>query len=164
MACGMSKTPTRLLYCPSCNTEKYNEWIRTRNGGQRIRTHCYKCGKQKPANTSGRCWNCSRPGALDYQRAWTQNNREKRREYWNRRKAQKRGNRVTKTDYRAIIKRDRMICYLCNRKILRSDLSFDHVIPLSKGGEHSPENIRATHLQCNHRKRARLITSLTEHL
>jgi 5-methylcytosine-specific restriction endonuclease McrA len=31
-------------------------------------------------------------------------------------------------------------------------LTIDHVIPLSKGGEHSPLNVQAAHATCNYSK------------
>jgi len=34
------------------------------------------------------------------------------------------------------------------------DLHFDHVVPLSKGGPHTTENIRPSHSTCNLKKGA----------
>jgi 5-methylcytosine-specific restriction endonuclease McrA len=60
-----------------------------------------------------------------------------------------------------ILKRDDYICYLCGDKV---DLTaphnmkeegwemyphLDHVIPLSKGGDDTPANVRTTHAKCN---------------
>jgi 5-methylcytosine-specific restriction endonuclease McrA len=67
------------------------------------------------------------------------------------------GRRITPTDLEKIIARDGMRCYLCGRKVTRQTLSFDHAIPLSRGGEHSPSNLRVTHLKCNLRKSAKVI-------
>ena len=61
-------------------------------------------------------------------------------------------------DFAAIIERDGMWCYLCEKPIASlDDLHFDHVIPLSKGGPHTAANIRPSHALCNLRKGARLI-------
>lgn len=65
---------------------------------------------------------------------------------------------VRGVSYDAILARDGYICWLCHRSVKYSDLSFDHVIPLSKGGPHSPENIRVSHWKCNYRKRAKILS------
>jgi 5-methylcytosine-specific restriction endonuclease McrA len=60
-------------------------------------------------------------------------------------------------DYAAILAEFGMVCHLCCRAIeARSDLDFDHVIPLARGGEHSYDNIRPSHSTCNRRKGAKL--------
>lgn len=42
------------------------------------------------------------------------------------------------------------VCYLCGRLIEKnSELSLDHVIPRSRGGEDVPENWGASHRACN---------------
>jgi 5-methylcytosine-specific restriction endonuclease McrA len=57
---------------------------------------------------------------------------------------------------REIFDRDQWRCHICRRK-LSADVtwphprsaSVDHLVPLSKGGEHSPENVETACLQCN---------------
>lgn len=46
-------------------------------------------------------------------------------------------------------------CSICGGA-LGDDRSFDHVMPLSKGGPHSIGNLAIAHLKCNNRKRARV--------
>lgn len=62
--------------------------------------------------------------------------------------------------------RDNNICWICNKKVNKKDCewrdnsfvagqnypSIDHVIPLSKGGEHSWDNVRLAHMKCNTNK------------
>lgn len=55
--------------------------------------------------------------------------------------------------------RDEWICYLCSEPIYSyikwpdpDCLSIDCIVPVSKGGWFSPENVRATHHKCNTRK------------
>ena len=55
-----------------------------------------------------------------------------------------------------IFERDSWTCGICHRPVdpaLRwpdvGSASLDHVIPLSKGGSHTPGNTRCTHLTCN---------------
>jgi len=61
-------------------------------------------------------------------------------------------------DRNAIFERDRCRCYLCNEPLQMDkpphhplSATVDHVIPLSLGGKHTPENMRAAHMACNSR-------------
>lgn len=51
-----------------------------------------------------------------------------------------------------------MRCHICKKKVRDADLHFDHVIPLSKGGEHSELNVAVAHGRCNVRKNASVTT------
>lgn len=61
-----------------------------------------------------------------------------------------------------IFERDHWVCHLCQKLIQRElDVSdsmaatIDHVVPLSRGGDDTPENVKAAHGVCNFRKRDR---------
>jgi 5-methylcytosine-specific restriction endonuclease McrA len=56
----------------------------------------------------------------------------------------------------ALMHRDRFRCAYCGAK---AD-TVDHVVPRSRGGEHSWENCVAACANCNHRKADRLLTEL----
>jgi 5-methylcytosine-specific restriction endonuclease McrA len=56
---------------------------------------------------------------------------------------------ITKVDRLAIIARDGSRCHICKRLITPKDLTLDHLIPLSKGGPHTPENLACAHRVCN---------------
>ena len=44
-------------------------------------------------------------------------------------------------------------CYLCSKSFLKmSDITFDHVIPISRGGLDELDNYRLSHLDCNQEK------------
>lgn len=65
----------------------------------------------------------------------------------------------TVSPYR-VFARDEWVCWICRDAIVRDAVypdplspSVDHVIPVSKGGEHSMANVRAAHLICNSLKR-----------
>lgn len=42
----------------------------------------------------------------------------------------------------------------------KSERHLDHVIPLSRGGAHSEDNIRVTHARCNLKKGTKLVEEL----
>ena len=52
-----------------------------------------------------------------------------------------------------IAKHQRLICPLTGRKLNASNMSLDHIIPLSKGGTHDIVNLRFVHIDANYAKR-----------
>jgi hypothetical protein len=68
---------------------------------------------------------------------------------------------IDAVDYEAIIRRDGLVCHLCGRSVSRSNVHFDHVIPLSKGGNHTADNIKVAHARCNLSKHNRVTASVT---
>jgi 5-methylcytosine-specific restriction endonuclease McrA len=73
---------------------------------------------------------------------------------------------------RSILERDNYTCYLCNEPVDLSAPShmnqpgweryphMDHVIPLSRGGDDTPDNVRTAHAKCNMVKRDSLLTEV----
>lgn len=90
---------------------------------------------------------------------------EKNQEWVNRYRARKVAATIEPVDYAAIAERDKNVCHLCGFEV---DLTvgtyhpmartFDHVIPLSRGGDHSMSNIMVAHRLCNIRKNNRLLS------
>lgn len=143
--------------------------------------YCSRCKKKKPLNAfrdkdpqsrdgyEPWCKDCNREYKrtyhqankekfAEYDRVWTSANREKVREYDRRRYARLKGSTVEKVNYEAILARDGLWCYLCEKDVEPHEVHFDHVIPLSRGGSHTADNIRVTHAVCNMRKGARVLT------
>ena len=56
--------------------------------------------------------------------------------------------------------RDGGDCYLCGRFITRRSVSMDHVIPVSRGGNYTRENLRLAHARCNGIKGDRLLCEI----
>lgn len=96
----------------------------------------------------------------------------------------KRDNRIkngSKIDYitlRQLFKRDNGICWLCGKKCNYEDKQYkiskngrnylatgpnypsvDHVIPLSKGGTHTWDNVKLAHKSCNSKKYNKIIVT-----
>lgn len=51
-----------------------------------------------------------------------------------------------------LIERDGGFCHICKRKVERDKATRDHVIPRSKGGRGTDDNIRLAHWRCNQKK------------
>lgn len=60
-------------------------------------------------------------------------------------------------DLDLLYKRDKGICQLCHKHVPRNKASRDHIVPLSKGGEHSYKNCVLAHLSCNASKGNRTV-------
>ena len=88
-----------------------------------------------------------------YVRRWNKENRECVRAFQRRYKARKRGAtyaRFTAADWRIILLTFDARCAYCGRRA--GVLEQDHVIPLSRGGAHSRENIVPACRSCNAKK------------
>lgn len=94
---------------------------------------------------------------------------EKNQEWVNRYRARKIAATVEPVDYSVIAERDENVCHICGFDV---DLTvgtydpmartFDHVIPLSRGGAHSMENVKVAHRLCNIRKNNRHVIRADE--
>ena len=56
----------------------------------------------------------------------------------------------SKLSRKAVFFRDKFTCQYCNNKT--TQLTLDHVIPRSKGGAHTWENVTSACIKCNHKK------------
>lgn len=94
---------------------------------------------------------------LERNRKWIKNNREKMRSYNNKRRALKRGSTGEYSDADVYKKRveQRDLCYWCH-EALNNKYHIDHVVPLSRGGSNSPENIVISCPKCNLKKGSKL--------
>jgi 5-methylcytosine-specific restriction endonuclease McrA len=142
---------------------------------------CAECGEEFLADKRQRM-HCSpacrkagkRRADLEYQvmhperhseanRKWRQRHpdrvREKARVY----RARKMNATIEPVCETEIFQRDQWTCGICSQSIDPSlkwpdpmSPSIDHIVPLFRGGAHSPANCQASHLRCNVRKGASL--------
>lgn len=61
---------------------------------------------------------------------------------------------------RGLFQRDNNQCMYCAQKYYGSDLTRDHVVPVSRGGEDKWENVVASCRRCNQRKAAFLLSEI----
>lgn len=67
---------------------------------------------------------------------------------------------IEPVDRATIIARDNSTCYLCGVVLEPRSVCLDHVVPLSRGGPHTAENLRVTCRKCNERKHDKLLSEL----
>ncbi len=51
-----------------------------------------------------------------------------------------------------VVRRDSQLCQVCYKYVRDDELEFDHIIPVSKGGPTSVDNIRVLCRECNKKK------------
>lgn len=61
-----------------------------------------------------------------------------------------------------VVRRDGQVCRICQKNVLDDEIEFDHIIPHSKGGPTTPENLRVLCRACNRKKRDTLKELLSD--
>lgn len=93
-------------------------------------------------------------------RQWAKDNPEKARAQKAKRRALKRDAFVEDVLKPVVWDRDEGICFLCDLPADESRWDLAHVIPLSRGGEHSYANTAVSHPRCNNFQLGRLVEEL----
>lgn len=148
--CGLHFFAKRVdaLYCAECKRVAHARaargWI-DRNPGQR-------------AAISRRYYESLDPEIRrDWARQWATQNRDRKREHKRRRRARESGAKVfrfTEADWNALVARFDGRCAYCGAA---GPLERDHVVPLSRGGDHGIGNILPACIGCNRSKLDRLL-------
>jgi 5-methylcytosine-specific restriction endonuclease McrA len=66
--------------------------------------------------------------------------------------ASKQSDMTAKFNRVSVLKRDKYICQYCAKRLPGKDLTLDHVIPKSRGGENTWENVVTACKPCNNKK------------
>lgn len=85
-------------------------------------------------------------------RNWVAKNREVVRAFAAEYRARKLAATTEKVDYKQIIERDKSICWICKQIVPEDKIDIDHIIPLTRGGSHSYENLAVSCTSCNRKK------------
>lgn len=144
--CGKEYQPTngRQKYCTDCGHAAVNirhaKWCKT---------------NREKANTRQTKWNKANPEKVKACEAkWQKANSQKNAVYHNKRRALKYANTpiselLTSTEWLASLADAHGHCHYCDKE---AKLTLDHVIPLSKGGKHSKDNVVPACQHCNSSK------------
>jgi 5-methylcytosine-specific restriction endonuclease McrA len=92
-----------------------------------------------------------------YNRKYRAENPDKCREWAAKRRAIKLATQTEPVNYAAVFARSKGVCHICGQSVAGGPYHFDHVIPLSKGGTHTEDNIAVAHASCNQRKWNKLL-------
>lgn len=92
---------------------------------------------------------------------------ESTRDSVRRRKAILRGTKTERFSSIKIFERDNWICGICHKKVDKMlrypdpmSVSIDHIVPISRGGTHTKDNVQCSHLSCNVRIKTRGVKQL----
>lgn len=87
---------------------------------------------------------------------WKRNHPEHAAALWRNRRAREKGagNGVTATEWALLVERYRGRCLCCGKE---TTLTVDHVVPLSKGGSNTIDNVQPLCRSCNSHKLTRTI-------
>jgi hypothetical protein len=154
--------------CKVCNNKKRKKY--RQENLEKVKESSKKWYKENPnyyknyyetnpeiMKISNKKWRQINPKKIkEANKKWYQENPEKSTEKKHRRRARKLGNGYEKYNLKDIYERDNWICGIC-KQLIDKDLqypdpqskSIDHIIPLSKGGPDTFENVQLTHLICN---------------
>jgi 5-methylcytosine-specific restriction endonuclease McrA len=143
--------------CPNCREVKpLSEFHRDRARRLGRVSSCKRCSVAKSAAAYARRAVANRAYNERYRRKnlgkFAQkeaNRRARKRQYW-----------VENVDRDVLFERDGGICGICKRPVDSAEFDIDHVIPISRGGEHSYSNTQVAHPLCNGRKKNKLQSEL----
>ena len=94
------------------------------------------------------------------QRVYKKAHPDKIADDWALRRARKRGATVERVERAVVYERDKGRCHLCDKKVPKKGWHLDHIVPLSRGGEHSYRNVAVSCPRCNLSKYTKKIGQL----
>jgi 5-methylcytosine-specific restriction endonuclease McrA len=98
----------------------------------------------------------NREAAIATAAAWQKANPERVRARTARRRAQRLALPHEDIESAVVFDRDGGLCGICGNPVDSNDWHLDHIVPLSRGGHHTYENVQVSHPFCNLSKGARL--------
>lgn len=132
-------------------------WFQANKKQRLTKAAAWRKANPEKARAYVRAWVAAHPEELaESRRQWKLRNPHKSHEQNAIRRARLRGATTDKVDYETIIERDGLVCHICSAMVTKATLSFDHVVPLARGGAHSMDNIKVAHRRCNYAKGARV--------
>lgn len=153
----------RLIRRVDQGSRRYDAWVKEETEKllreAKLCSHvCDECGERFKANSMGAKY-CS-SGCMNKHNDRVKKLRKRMRAYAN-------GTVDKGIGLGKLIKKDKGVCHICGEKVDARDYvthdsgafvagpkypSIDHVIPISKGGTHTWDNVRLAHFQCNSEK------------
>ena len=160
-------------YCKKCSALILKNW-KTKNP-KKFAIYQKKWVTENPE--SAKKWAKENPESVNAsQRKWSKNNLEKESAKVRKRRALKMKNGHTAYSIKDILEKYGTKCHICNLEIntnanrqsgkdgWQNGLHIDHLIPISKGGADTLENVRPAHGLCNVKKGAKETTTAVPQL
>lgn len=155
--------------CKPCKKEAAVAWARKNPERNRDKTKAYnQRHPERRKETNRKYYESNKQIVKDRINAWVEKNPDKIREYGrihaNRRRARKLENGTEPYTEKQVLELYGKLCHICESKINLSaprkvgtkgwekGLHIDHIVPISKGGSDTLDNVRPTHALCNLKK------------
>ena len=158
--------------CKSCRRESQKKY-REENPGKVLegKKKYYEENRDKVAESQKKYREENRDKVAEIQKKYYKKYREenplKIRAHRHKRRALKKATAVEPIDLNLVWDDSFGICFLCGTPMDRQYTypdprlpSLEHIIPLSRGGTHTYDNLTYTHLQCNNRKLSSLVEEM----
>lgn len=138
--------------CSKCHRElARSEFYKNKGRPDGIQTVCKTCTRR-----NNEAWRTANPGA--HRRHYADHElspeevdaRHVRRHAW---RARQVGTFVEDVHKLVLLERDDGVCGICGGDVDPLNFDIDHIVPLSRGGEHSYANTQTAHPICNSKKR-----------
>lgn len=95
-----------------------------------------------------------------WRKAWNEANPDRIRLIWRKKEGKRRAaklmTQVEDVDYAKVIADAKGLCGICRKPFDLFGIHVDHILPLSRGGTHTYDNLQATHAFCNMTKNAKV--------
>lgn len=154
-------------YCKECKASEASAYYDANAESVRRRSSDWYARNTKYANARSSQWRRSNPERVrDNNRRWSSENPISNRNRAAARRSRLAGVFVEYVDALTVFERDAWACGICS-ELVDSKLQFpdracatvDHILPLSRGGSHSYDNVQLAHFSCNSGKRDRVEAS-----
>lgn len=134
--------------CIKCGVEKsLTEFYKRTDAKDGRRNECISCKKAHNHEYSPKWYLRNRASKLEQNQTWYNTNPGKRLEYKQRRRSLESPNHFTADEFNQLCTKYDYACLSCGST--DATLSADHVIPLSKGGLNTIDNIQPLCVACN---------------
>ena len=154
IACGAPvKKSRRKRYCGPCIYKRL-----TPEQKERRRLNKIRFKERNPSYTS----EFARKNNYKYQRKWKANNKDKVNSHTRTRQARMFATTVEFVDYAVVIRKAKGLCRLCSEPFGVGKIEIDHIVPLSRNGTHTYNNVQAVHAVCNRRKSDKLMDEVAQ--
>lgn len=150
-----SRPDGRQAQCKECDSKWNRAWRLANRDRKRATSRADYVKNRERVLARCRERYAADPGKkLAMARAWATANPEKINEASARRRArEQQAPRIEKIDREYVYKRDGGVCHICRRVVARRGFHLDHLVPLSKGGDHTHDNLAVAHPKCNASRR-----------